>query len=135
MNANVECQIVSKQEKERRSFEQSSHQVLSEKMKKQLKRVSSEKSTQNLRDAKKKYHVKKMKLHKNLIKSKNFLAINMKTKCIKLINYFYFRRVFIVLISNCICEHSNKRYDIFYSFAEINQRIVNACCATTTRQT
>jgi hypothetical protein len=33
---------------------------------------------------------KKMKLHKNLIKFENFLAIHMKTKRIKLINYFFF---------------------------------------------
>jgi hypothetical protein len=42
---------------------------------------------------------KKMKLHKNLIKSKSFFVIHMKTKRIKLINYFFFRRVFIVLTS------------------------------------
>jgi hypothetical protein len=49
---------------------------------------------------------KKMKLHKNLIKLKNSFATHMKTKRIKLINYFFFRRVFIVLTSNCFCEHS-----------------------------
>jgi DNA polymerase sigma len=47
-----------------------------------------------------------MKLHKDLIKSKNFFAIHMRTKRIKLIDYFFFRRVFIVLTSNCFCEHS-----------------------------
>ncbi len=51
---------------------------------------------------------KKMKLHKNLIKSKNFLVIHMRTRCIKLIDYFFFRRVFIVLTSNCFCKHSKQ---------------------------
>ncbi len=51
---------------------------------------------------------KKMKLHKNLIKSKSFFAIHMKTKRIELIDYFFFRRVFIVLTSNCLCEHSRQ---------------------------
>ncbi len=49
---------------------------------------------------------KKLKLHKNLIKSKSFFVIHMKTKRIKLINYFFFQHVFIVLTSNCFCEHS-----------------------------
>jgi hypothetical protein len=49
-----------------------------------------------------------MKLHKNLIKLKNFFAIHMKTKRIKLINYFFFRRIFIVLTSDCFCEHSKQ---------------------------
>jgi hypothetical protein len=47
-----------------------------------------------------------MKLHKDLIKSKNSFVIHMKTKRIKLIDYFFFRRVFIVFTSKCICEHS-----------------------------
>jgi hypothetical protein len=49
-----------------------------------------------------------MKLHKNLIKSKNSFAIHMKTKRIELIDYFFFRRVFIVLTSDCFCEHSRQ---------------------------
>jgi hypothetical protein len=49
-----------------------------------------------------------MKLHKNLIKSKNSFAIHMKTKHIELINYFFFRRIFIVLTSDCLCEHSRQ---------------------------
>ncbi len=51
---------------------------------------------------------KRMKLHKNLIKSKSFLVTYMKTKRIKLIDYFFFRRVFIVLTSSCFCEHSRQ---------------------------
>ncbi len=47
---------------------------------------------------------KRMKLHKDLIKSKNSFATHMRTKRIKLIDYFFFRRVFIVLTSNCLCE-------------------------------
>ncbi len=51
---------------------------------------------------------KRMKLHKDLIKSQNFFAIHMKMKRIKLINYFFFRRVFIVFTSSCFCEHSRQ---------------------------
>ncbi len=59
---------------------------------------------------------KRMKLHKNLIKSKSFLVIHMKTKRIKLTDYFFFRRVFIVLTSNCLCEHSRQtlRHILFF---------------------
>jgi hypothetical protein len=49
-----------------------------------------------------------MKLHKDLIKSKSFFAIHMKTKRIELIDYFFFRRIFIVLTSDCFCEHSKQ---------------------------
>jgi hypothetical protein len=51
---------------------------------------------------------KKIKLHKNLIKSKRFLIIHMKTKRIKLIDYFFFRRVFTMFTSNCFCKHSKQ---------------------------
>jgi hypothetical protein len=47
-----------------------------------------------------------MKLHKDLIKSKSFFVTHMRTKHIELIDYFFFRRVFIVLTLNCLCEHS-----------------------------
>jgi hypothetical protein len=30
----------------------------------------------------------------------------MRTRRIELTDYFFFRRVFIVLTSNCLCEHS-----------------------------
>jgi hypothetical protein len=59
---------------------------------------------------------KRMKLHKNLIKSKSFLVIHMKTRRIKLINYFFFRRVFIVLTSNCFCKHSKQTLRLILFF-------------------
>jgi hypothetical protein len=49
-----------------------------------------------------------MKLHKSLIKLKSSFAIHMKTKRIKLIDYFFSRRIFIVLTSDCFCEHSRQ---------------------------
>jgi tubulin alpha len=49
-----------------------------------------------------------MKLHKDLIKSKNSLATHMRTKRIELTDYLFFRRVFIVLTSDCLCEHSKQ---------------------------
>jgi hypothetical protein len=51
---------------------------------------------------------KRMKLHKDLFKSKNSFAIHMRTKRIKLTDYFFFRRVLIVLTSDCLCEHSRQ---------------------------
>jgi hypothetical protein len=76
-----------------------------------------------------------MKLHKDLIKLKSFFAIHIKMKHIKLINYFFF-----VVYSSCLhwiisVNIQNKRYDTFYFFAKNDQRIVNACCATTKRWT
>jgi hypothetical protein len=57
-----------------------------------------------------------MKLHKDLIKSKSFFAIYMRTRRIKLTDYFFFRRVFIVLTSNCLYEHSRQtlRHILFF---------------------
>jgi hypothetical protein len=51
---------------------------------------------------------KRMKLHKNLTKWKIFFVTHIKTKRIELINYFFFDRVFIVLFSNCICDHQRQ---------------------------
>jgi hypothetical protein len=58
MNASDARQVICKRERERRFFEQSSHQAFSERMKKHVKRISNEESTQSLRDADEKYHVK-----------------------------------------------------------------------------
>jgi hypothetical protein len=57
MNASDARQVICRREKERRSFEQSFYQVLFERMKKHVKRISSEESTQSLRDADKRHHV------------------------------------------------------------------------------
>jgi hypothetical protein len=57
-----------------------------------------------------------MKLHKDLIKSKSSFAIHMRTRRIELTDYFFFRRVFIVLTSDCLCEHSRQtlRHILFF---------------------
>jgi tubulin alpha len=49
-----------------------------------------------------------VKLHKDLIKSKSSLATHMRTKRIELTDYLFFRRVLIVLTSDCFCEHSRQ---------------------------
>jgi hypothetical protein len=59
MNASDARQIVCRRKRRRRSFEQSSHQALFERMKKHVKRISNDESTQSLRDADEEYHVKK----------------------------------------------------------------------------
>jgi hypothetical protein len=51
---------------------------------------------------------KRMKLHKNLFKLKSSFAIHMKTRRIELTDYLFFRRVLIVLTSDCLCEHSRQ---------------------------
>jgi hypothetical protein len=58
MNANDARQIICRRDRKHRFFEQSFHHALSEKMKKHVKRISNEKSTQNLRDVNEEYHVK-----------------------------------------------------------------------------
>jgi hypothetical protein len=59
MNASDARQAVRKRDRKRRFLEQSFHRAFSEKMKKHVKLISNEKSTQNLRDANEEYHVKK----------------------------------------------------------------------------
>jgi hypothetical protein len=58
MNASDARQVICRRERERRSFEQNFHQILFEKMKKHVKRISNEKSTQSLRNVDERYHVK-----------------------------------------------------------------------------
>jgi hypothetical protein len=69
-----------------------------------------------------------MKLHKDLIKLKNSFVIHMKTKRIKLIDYFFFRRVFIVLTLSCFCEHSRQtlQHILFFcrDWSENRQRML-----------
>ncbi len=108
MSASDAWQAVYRRKKECRFFEQSFYQILSEKMKKHVKRISNEESTQSLRDADKEHHVKKNEIASKLIKSENSSTIHMRTKRIKLMNYFFFRRVFTMLTSNCFCEHSRQ---------------------------
>jgi hypothetical protein len=66
MNASDARQVVRRRDKRRRSFEQNSHRVLSERMKKHVKRISNEESTQSLRDANEEYHVKKNEIAQRL---------------------------------------------------------------------
>jgi hypothetical protein len=51
---------------------------------------------------------KRMKLHKDLTKSKNSFVTHMRTKRIELIDYLFFRRVLTVLSSSCICDHQRQ---------------------------
>jgi hypothetical protein len=66
MNASDARQIVRRRNKERRFFEQSFHRVLFEKMKKHVKRISNEKSTQSLRNVNEEYHVKENEIAQRL---------------------------------------------------------------------
>jgi hypothetical protein len=66
MNASDALKIVCRRKRKRRFFEQSSHQASSEEMKKNVKRISSEESTQSLRDVDERYHVKKNEIVQRL---------------------------------------------------------------------
>jgi predicted glycoside hydrolase/deacetylase ChbG (UPF0249 family) len=66
MNASDARQVICRRKRERRSLEQSSYQALSERMKKHVKRISNEESTQSLRDANEKYHVKENEIAQRL---------------------------------------------------------------------
>jgi hypothetical protein len=48
---------------------------------------------------------KRLKLHKILTKSKSVFVTHMRTRRIELVDYLFFRRVFIVLSSDCICDY------------------------------
>jgi hypothetical protein len=80
MNASDARQVVRRRNRERRSFEQSSHQALSERMKKHVKRISNEKSTQNLRDANEEYHVKKNETAQRLDQIEKFFRYSYENK-------------------------------------------------------
>jgi hypothetical protein len=66
MNASDARQAARRRKKRRRLIEQSFHRALSERMKKHVKRISNEKSTQSLRDANEEYHVKKNEIAQKL---------------------------------------------------------------------
>jgi hypothetical protein len=72
MNANDARQAVRRRDRKRRFFEQSFHRAFSERMKKHVKRISNEKSTQNLRDANEEYHVKKNEIAQRLDQIEKF---------------------------------------------------------------
>jgi poly-D-alanine transfer protein DltD len=72
MNANDARQVVRRRDRKRRSFEQNSHQVFFERMKKHVKRISNEKSTQNLQDVNEEYYVKKNEIAQKLDQIEKF---------------------------------------------------------------
>jgi hypothetical protein len=51
---------------------------------------------------------KRIKLHKDLSKSKSSFATHMKIERIELTDYLFFRRVLTMLTSSCSCEHSRQ---------------------------
>jgi thioredoxin-related protein len=75
MNASDAHQIVCRRKKERLFFEQSFHQTLFEKMKKHVKRISNEKSTQNLRNVDEEYHVKKNEIAQKFNSNRKILSL------------------------------------------------------------
>jgi hypothetical protein len=72
MNASDVRQAVRRRDRRRRSFEQSFHRAFCEKMKKHVKRISNEESTQNLRDVNEEYHVKKNEIAQRLNQIEKF---------------------------------------------------------------
>jgi hypothetical protein len=52
---------------------------------------------------------KRLKLYKILIKSESAFVTHMRTRHIKLADYLFSRRVFIVLLSDCSCDYSRQK--------------------------
>jgi lipopolysaccharide export LptBFGC system permease protein LptF len=84
MNANDARQIVCERKKKSRSFEQSCHQAFSERMKKHVKRISNEESTQNLRNADEEYHVKKNEIAQRLDQIEKLFRYSYKNETYKI---------------------------------------------------
>jgi hypothetical protein len=72
MNANDARQIVCRRKRQRRLLKQNFHQILFEEMKKHVKRISNEESTQSPRDVDEEYHVKKNEIAQRLDQIENF---------------------------------------------------------------
>jgi hypothetical protein len=53
---------------------------------------------------------KRLKLHRVLTKSESAFVTHMRTRRIELADYLFFRRVFIVLSSDCFCDYSRQRF-------------------------
>ncbi len=51
---------------------------------------------------------KRLKLHRVLTKSESAFVTHMRTRRIELADYLFFRRVFIVLSSDCFCDYSRQ---------------------------
>ncbi len=51
---------------------------------------------------------KRLKLHKVLTKSESAFVTHMRTRRIELVDYLFFRRVFIVLLFDCFCDYSRQ---------------------------
>jgi hypothetical protein len=83
MNASDARQVICRRKRKRRFFEQSSYQVFSERMKKHVKRISNEESTQSLRDADEKYHVKKNETAQRLDQIEKFFRYSYENETYK----------------------------------------------------
>jgi hypothetical protein len=83
MNASDARQVVCRRKRRRRLLEQSSHQALSERMKKHVKRISNEESTQNLRDADEEYHVKENEIAQRLDQIEKFFRYSYENETYK----------------------------------------------------
>jgi hypothetical protein len=75
--------IICRRKEERRSFKQSFHQAFFERMKKHVKRISNEKSTQNLRNADERYHVKKNEIAQKLDQIEKFFRYSYENETYK----------------------------------------------------
>jgi hypothetical protein len=84
MNASDAHQVVCRRERRRHFLEQSFHQTFFERMKRHVKRISNEKSTQSLRDANKEHHVKKNEIAQRLDQIEKFFRYSYKNETYKI---------------------------------------------------
>ncbi len=128
MSANDAWQAVCRRKKKRRFFEQSFHQTFFEKMKKHVKRISNEKSTQNLRDVDEEHHVKENEIAQKLNQIWKLFSYSYKNETYKIDRLFFFRRVFTMFTLSCFCEHSKQtlRHILLFGrdWSENRQRIL-----------
>jgi hypothetical protein len=63
---------------------------------------------QSLRDVDEEYHVKKNEIAQRFNQIEKLFRYSYENETYKTDNFFFFRRVFIVLTSSCFCEHSKQ---------------------------
>ncbi len=90
MNASDARQVIYRRERERRFLEQNSHQILFEKMKKHVKRISNEKSTQSLRDVDERYHIKENETAQRFDQIEKFFRYSYENETYKIDWLFFF---------------------------------------------
>lgn len=76
----------------------------------------------------KKLSQKRLQTHKSLIKFENNLIIQMRSKRIDLINYFFMRHVLIFVLSTCVCDWVKQIFKHILFFCSKHMNDKHAMC-------